>query len=562
LNWRLFFFKFGLSLLSLSLALAFVEESKFAHAQVLPFISQFDQSRERPVAPKQPSAPFNFRLQSPERSPIPRAIDSIKFKLGGIRFEGSSIFDDEDLLSLYAHLFGPEIVLEDIRKVADRLEELYKRKGYFLTRVFLPPQQVKDGEFTIKIIEGYIGDIEVEGGAEATRQEVRERLQGLLAKHPVDLPSVERALLLLNDLPDIQGTGLLRAGRRVGESTLLVQLEEVKSQGLISLNNLSSVAVGPFVVNIVKQLKRVFLDHDELTVQVGTSGDGKELINGSFRYAMPIGRDGLTASFGTLMSRVRPSTGNVESNVIAQTLRARYPLIRARDGSLFIDAGVTDVSSRTDVNGQEDFFKEKATTRDVSLQVVDARTVLGVTQFSIGTSRANATHAPSPAITSREYDKDLKRVTYAMKHQIQFENGLFGQIEAQGQWANRPLLSSERIGFGGGSFGRGFAPSTIVGDKGLGGGLELGWARRLELPGGLDEGIGQVFLFRDYARAEDMAMDGSVVLRKKIASRGLGIRWQSSGGARTSIYFAKPDDVDGQTQQATQKMYVNVAIPW
>lgn len=561
MNWRLFFFKCGLSLIGLSLALACIEESQFAYAQVMPFVSQFDQSRERPTAPKAPSAPFNFRLQSPERSPIPRAIDSIKFKLGGIQFEGSTVFDDEELLDLYAHLFGPEIVLEDIRKVADRLEEKYKRKGYFLTRVFLPPQQVKDGLFTIKIIEGFIGDIEVEGGSEASRLEVRERLQGLLGKRPIDLGSVERALLLLNDLPDIQGSGLLRAGRGVGETTLLVQLEDVKSQGLISINNHSSLAVGPFIISVAKQFKRVFIDHDELSLQFGTTGDGSELHNGSFRYAMPIGRDGLNVSFGTLISKVRPSSGDVESKVVAKTLRARYPLIRARDGSLFVEAGVTRVSSKTDVQGVEDLFKEKATTRDIALQIVDARTALGVTQISIGASRANATDAPAPS-RAGDYDKDLKRYTYSLRHQIQFGNGFFGQLEAQGQWADKPLLSSERIAFGGGSIGRGFAPSTLVGDKGLGGALEIGWASRFELPGGIDDGIGQVFLFRDYARATDLTMDGNVLRKDKILSRGLGFRWQSVSGTRTSIYFAKPDDVDAQTQKATQKMYVNVAIPW
>ncbi len=559
MNWRLFFFKSGLSLIGLSLALACIEESQFAYAQVMPFASQFDQSRERPVEPKVPSAPFNFRLQSPERSPIPRAIDRIKFKLGGIRFEGSTIFDDQDLLDLYAHLFGPEIVLEDIRKVAERLEENYKRKGYFLTRVFLPPQQVKDGLFTIKIIEGFIGDIEVEGGSEASRQEVRERLKGLLGRRPIDLARVERALLLLNDLPDIQGSGLLRAGRGVGESTLLVQLEDVKSQGLFSINNHSSSSVGPFIVSVAKQVKRVMMDHDVLSLQFGTSGDGKELINSSFRYTFPIGRDGWSASFGTLLSRVKPAVANVESRVIAQTLRARYPLIRTRDGSLFVEAGVTSVSSNTETLSGQELFKEKAVTRDLAVQMVDVRSVLGVTQMNIGVSRANSVNTPSPV---HDYDPNLKRYTYAMKHQIQLDNGLFAQLDAQGQWANQPLLNSERIGFGGGGIGRGFAPSTIVGDKGLGASLELGWARRLMLPADVGEGIGQVFLFRDFATVQKIPLDGLPVGEEKLASKGIGFRWQSVGGSRTSIYFAKPDDVDGKTQLATQKIYINVAIPW
>ncbi len=76
--------------MALSFLLAGFDEGYFAYAQSVVFPSTADQSRERVPTPiTQPSgAPFNFRLQSPERSPIPRAIDSLKFTLGGIRVEG------------------------------------------------------------------------------------------------------------------------------------------------------------------------------------------------------------------------------------------------------------------------------------------------------------------------------------------------------------------------------------------------------------------------------------------------------------------------------------------
>jgi hemolysin activation/secretion protein len=352
---------------------------------------------------------------------------------------------------------------------------------------------------------------------------------------------------------------LLRAGRGLGESALLVQLEEIGSQGLVSINNQSSLAVGPFIVSVAKQFKRIFMDYDELSVQLGTSGDGKELINGSFRYAVPVGRDGLSTSFGTLLSMVKPQGANIESKVIAQTLRARYPLIRSRSGSLYVDTGVTDISTDTRTVSGQGLFKEKASTRDLALQVVDARTQLGLSQMSVGVSRANSVYTPLPVY---DYDPSLKRYTYSLKHLYQFDNGFFSQIDVMGQWANRPLLSSERISFGGGTLGRGFAPSSLVGDKGLGASLELGWASRLKLPGDIDEGIGQVYFFRDHAKFYKMSLDGLPTSEEQLGSRGIGFRWQSVSGAKTSVYFAKPDEVDGKPTSATQRMYVNIAIPW
>jgi hemolysin activation/secretion protein len=561
---RSFFFKLGLSLVALSFLLAGFDEGYFAYAQSVVFPSTADQSRERVPTPiTQPSgAPFNFRLQSPERSPIPRAIDSLKFTLGGIRVEGSSIYEAEDLRSIYAHLIGQTVVLEDVRQIAEKIEEKYKSQGYFLTRVFLPPQQVKDGVFQIRVIEGYIGDIQIEGATQEIRQDIQQRLSKLLNRKPIDLPSVERALLLLNDLPGVQGAGLLRAGRELGATDLLVQLTVLPATGLITLSNHSSRSIGPVIVNFATQFRSILQDQDELTVQFGASGDGKELVNANWRYAFLIGQDGLMASFGSLKSRARPGNEftelNLESRVLSRMARLRYPLIRSRDGSVYAEVGTTNVSAQT-FKDEARLIEEKHTTREASLQVVEARSVLGVTQASVGFSRANSIHAPSPSVAN--HDPDLKKYTYNFKHQLPIAGGLSAQLEIQGQYATKPLLSSERIAFGGAGIGRGFTPSTIVGDRGIGGSFELGWSERFTTPWET-EGVGQFFVFRDYARTQHIGVGGAQDLDYKLRSSGVGFRWQANDGFRSSVYIAKPQPTDGITNPNKERVYFTVAIPW
>jgi hemolysin activation/secretion protein len=561
---RSFFFKLGLTLVALSFLLAGFDEGYFAYAQSVVFPSTVDQSRERvpSPAPPQGGVPFNFRLQSPERSPIPRAIDSLKFTLGGIRVEGSSIYEKEDLEKIYAHLIGQTVVLEDVRQIAEKIEEKYKSQGFFLTRVFLPPQQVKDGVFQIRVIEGYIGDIQIEGATQDIRQDIQERLSKLLNRKPIDLPTVERALLLLNDLPGVQGAGLLRAGRELGATDLLVQLTTLPNTGLITLNNYSSRAIGPVVVNFARQFRSILLDQDELTFQIGASGNGKELVNASWRYAFLIGQDGLTATVGSLKSRARPGAEfaelNLESRVLSRMARLRYPLLRSRDGSVYAEVGSTNVSSQT-FKEETQLLEEKHTTREAALQVVDARSALGVTQASVGVSRANAIHAPSPSVAN--YDPELKKYTYSFKHQAPIAGGFSAQLELQGQYAAKPLLSSERIAFGGGGIGRGFAPSTIVGDRGIGGSFELGWSDRFTTPWET-EGVGQFFVFRDYARTQQIGVGGAQDHDFRLRSSGVGFRWQANDGVRTSIHVAKPQPTDGIQNPNKERVYISVAIPW
>jgi len=544
--------------------LAAWDEGYFAFAQSIPLIQQFDQSRQR-VQPleKDSVVPFNFRLQSPERSPIPRAIDSIKFTLGGLKIEGVTVFTDSELVPLYQDRVGKTVVLEDVRQIAEKIEEKYRHEGYFLARVFLPPQQVQDGIFTIKVIEGYIGSIQIEGATEEYRLGVYEELEFLLKQKPSKIYSVERALLLLNDLPGIEGGGLLRAGKDIGSTDLVVQLNPIQATNYFNINNQASRSVGPIIGNYTKQFRNILSAFDEITLQFASSADRNELANVSWRYSRPILINGLSISIGSLASNARPGgefqSLNLESKVITQSIRLRYPLIRSREGSIFVDAGATNVVSRT-LKDSDALLQEKHTGQDIAVQGVDLQTRLGATQFSFAYSKANSVNAPLPSVAG--FDNDLKKFNYSLKHKINSPSGgIYGQAELIGQSAVKPLLSSERIAFGGGVVGKGFAPSSIVGDRGYGGSLEFGWSSHMLTPWD-SPGQLQFFAFRDIARAEQISADGSGSSMFKIRSSGVGLRWQSAEGWKASVYVANPQLAEDQKTLIKEKLYFNVNIPW
>jgi hemolysin activation/secretion protein len=130
-----------------------------------------------------------------------------------------------------------------------------------------------------------------------------------------------------------------------------------------------------------------------------------------------------------------------------------------------------------------------------------------------------------------------------------------------GQSATKPLLSSERIAFGGGGIGKGFAPSSIVGDRGYGNSLEIGWSTQMIMPWE-SSGQMQFFAFRDLARAEQISPDNAGSVMYKLRSSGVGLRWQSTEGWRTSIYIANPKLAEDQKTFVKEKLYFNLSIPW
>jgi len=525
--------------------------------------SQVDQSRQRVPESARGLNNFDFRLESTERSPVPKAVDSIKFKLNDIVIEGSSLYSEDQLRYLFESLIKKEILLEDVRGVADKLELKYRERGYFLARVFIPPQQVKNGIVKIQVIEGYIASVLVEGANDELRANIKNRLTPLLDKKPIDLPSLERALLLLNDLPGIRGSGLLRAGQEFGSTDLVVQLDYMGSSGVVSANNQSSKALGPVILSSAYQLRGLLTLSDELTVQLGMSSEGHELVTDSLRYQLPIGHEGFIASLGVISSIAKPGANfaalALQSNVLSSNLSARYPLIRSRSVSVYAELGTNYVNSRTSSQGIP-LFQENYLTHTAGLQLVDVKSALGITQMGFAISKASSVNSLLPSTDN--YDPHLRKFTYSLHHLVSFENGLYSQADIQGQWSLKPLLSGERIAFGGGGIGKGLDPSTIVGDRGAGSSVEAGWSHMSVIPWGNYPGQIQIFGFHDNATTKTLSTDSSTGTDTNIQTSGIGLRWLGNEGFRSAAYLAKPMQINDSPAAHKESMYLNVSVPW
>ena len=222
-----------------------------AYSQV-PLPGDADTSRLRPPRLPLPTTPkFDLRIESPEKSPVPKAVDDITFEVKAIDLEGAEYYAKNEIDKIFAPLIGKKISLDELRKATERLEKKYKDDDFFLVRVIIPPQEVENGVFKVKVIEGYINNVFVEGGNKYSREKILSIVKKLENKKPVDLQSLERALLLLNDLPGISGNGVLRQGSDIGSSELLVTINPPPPTSyMLTLNNGASKTMGQYSTNI------------------------------------------------------------------------------------------------------------------------------------------------------------------------------------------------------------------------------------------------------------------------------------------------------------------------
>ena len=502
-----------------------------AAAQITPptLPSQSEISRERVTLPPPETPTFDLRIQTPEKSAVPKAIDEVEFQVREIVVEGATAFPPDQIDGFFAPLEGKTIGLEAVREAAARLENLYRENGYFLTRVFVPPQQIENDRLTIRVVEGYIGDIYVEGMDEGTRADVQKMLAPLLQRKPIDLASIERRLLVLNDMPGVSGTSVLRQGAALGASDLVVTLAVPRNLYQLTFNNSGSKILGPWTYAANANLNRPLDLPGALTLGVSAGGRHLEAVRTvSARYSFGLGLDGFIASVGAIVAKAKPAGSlrplDIVNDLVSISARGRYPLIRGRADSLFVEAGLSVNRSKTDILGAR-LVDDQTSVGDIGLIYQQNGWLDGTTTISANVFQAlpifDAMERDAPLPSVANFDPHFTRFTYALQRVQKFPSNFSSLIALQGQYTNSKLLSGELISFGGPTLGRGYDPSAITGDRGIGALAEL----RYDAPITKSWFNGaQFYTFLDGARTVSLAAPMVERSVEKIRSKGIGVR--------------------------------------
>jgi hemolysin activation/secretion protein len=116
----------------------------------------------------------------------------------------------------------------------------------------------------------------------------------------------------------------------------------------------------------------------------------------------------------------------------------------------------------------------------------------------------------------------FQRVVYTLARNQRLTPSVSAQLNLQGQYSTDRLASGELVSFGGPAIGRGYDPSVITGERGMGMSGELRYALPFAAER-LIEGV-QLYTFADYAHATTLATAIADKQTNHISSLGLGVR--------------------------------------
>ncbi len=499
-----------------------------------------------------PEVSEKIEVNSVAMQNAPAGSEEIRFQLNNLEIDGVGIYSAEDIDYLYREKLGTTISLADIYTIASDLTNKYRNEGYILTQVVVPPQEIENGLVKLRVIEGFVDQIAIEGEEDDDASEQIRRYAANMQKGGVlNSKKLEHYLLLINDLPGIKARSILSPSKTViGASDLAIVVKRDKYEAEISVDNHGSRYLGPYQASFSGAANSPFGYNERYAVQLVISGDkhrADELLFGSFIYDKPI------FSYGTNLRLVASVTSTEPGDNLDQfDVMGNSQFFSAGISHPFVRSRTTNISSRLtfdyrDVNSKNNLepTNRKDHIRSVrvgtNVQFMDTLVGIGINSLDLEISQGVNLFVPSTKGRSSLTRADGKPKYTKVKAKVQRLQRIVPKVNlllsGEGQWAATPLLSSEEFGVGGINIGRGYDSSEIVGDDGIAGKAELQWSEPKKIP--YIDGY-QLFGFVDAGRVWDQDATTSANKRESIVSTGFGVRMDVTDKTKAGFGVAFP----------------------
>ena len=398
------------------------------------------------------------------------------------RFKGNESISEKKLQKLVRNYTGKAYSLTELRGIARKVQTYYRGKGYFLTRAYVPPQEMQDGILEIMISEGRLGKLIIQNNKRYKEKTLRRYFHRLHEGKAVKYGWLLSPMLLLNESPSLDIAASLRKGAAPGTTDIILDVKEkLPVRTYMNVNNGGSDFVSKQRVSSTVELDDLLVKGDRSSVGIVGGSPVNNLRYISASYSMPVLYYGTRAEFAYTYSDFQSARELRELGVRgkAQVFHTglRQALLRTRTTNA--DAGVS-----FDYKQIENFLLNVRTSDD-ELRVLNFEfNIDHVDRFHGRMYFDNTLSVGIPAIMGglRDDDPNASRTgaggefmiyrTEVRRVQEFFLNSyIIAKLRTQA--ASDVLPSSEQMVIGGVDSVRGFSQGEHLGDEGYILNLEL-----------------------------------------------------------------------------------------
>ena len=459
-----------------------------AWSQVLPPAAGVS-DRDLRVTPISPEAkPISPPVLNPsaESSPVP-----VQMTVLGFNFTGNDNIPTKTLESLVGDYVNRQLDLPALDAVADRVSRYYRQQGYSVARAYIPPHTSIEGVVQIAILEGKYALVNLRNTSVIDSDRLSKTIANNVCagdtlaqcKNQVitDEP-LERAVLLMRDLPGMTANVNLQAGATMGTSDLGIHAKDTAAHAVsIGFDNYGTKSTGVTRMSVNADFNNPAHNGDQLSLGITTTGTHSN--SGNVSYSVPVDYSGMRvgASLARGFYRLGAGFENILSHGTSTSLNvfSSYPIIRSVNRSLYFRAVAEARAMDDNIDAGSILYSHKtASTVRIGLNgdAIDNFGGGGYNIYSINYVHGRigiSGNSVAADLAGANTQGDYSKLTYSIGRQQTIAGATTLYSALNGQFAGaKNLDGSEQIGIGGPTAVRAYA-GEASGSTGAVGVIEL-----------------------------------------------------------------------------------------
>lgn len=500
---------------------------------------------------------------------VPAETEGPKFLVKKITLVGATSVKPEEFSPIIEKYEGREVSMEDLNILATSIERDYLRKG-IIAACFVPPQDIKDGQVTLRVVEARMGKLKINEGPFF----LKERINYYWSIKPGEIlryDKMSRNIQMMNKNPDRDVNATLHAGEEPGTTDIILDVKtNFPIHFFFSFDREGSVSTGRERTGMgVRHNNFLFIDD---TLLAGTTF-GRDFLGLYIYHSVPVTPFGTTVMYGYSDSRSAPKK-QYERFVIKS---------RSQNYSFYVNQ---DIYKKAEYMGEVSIgmdFNDKTT------KALAGNGTLSRDRFRILRIKSTLIHRFPGAITymtpqlsqglnmfgarsagflsSRGADSTFTKFNLSIRHKRTLPLNLQAGFNLKAQWASEKLASQEQMALGGIDSVRGYPSQDYMADSGILTNLELlipsfwipeDWKLPYESQSIKDSVTG--LLFFDYGYGQKRGMIQGEKTSDRLASLGLGLRIRAFNQALLRLEWGWPISMGDKPLTETSNSRFHISL--
>jgi hemolysin activation/secretion protein len=466
---------------------------------------------------------------------------------------------------------GPGKTIADVEAARQSLESAYRLAGYSTVYVDIPEQTVDDGVVRLKVTEGRLARVRVEGAKYFSARRIRAALPGAKAGEVPNIPELQRDLAVLNtETADRAIVPVLAAGGSPGTVDLTLRVEDhLPLRADFEVNDQYTADTTRWRVSTTLGYDNLFNRFDSVSLTYQTAPqepDETQVFAAS--YVTRWGRE----------ERNRLAFTFIDSNSDVASVGALGVLGAGRVFNAQLIFPLTNEANATHSLNFGLAYKDSDEFIDMGDPRYNLRTPISYGTLSLGhdsvwrvprgdwslSSSINVGLRPFNDAEEFAFKRYRGRPNYfylraSGSHRRQLGSWLEARLRASGQYAVEPIISNEQFALGGAGTIRGYLEASELGDVGIGGSFEFGLQPRRYLRERL---LADTFLFFDAGIVSALMPLPGEDRRVDLSSAGIGFNIGFDDTYHASISWAYPLVPAGRTDEGDSRFLFMMRSSW